>query len=441
MRARAAAAAGLGATILALAAAGDLHAQAGSISGVVFDSINETPLHDAAVFLWETPYRAVSDEQGRFGIDGVPPGDYSILFFHTQLGEMGISPGPRPVSVAAGETTEVQLGTPSMATVVSSQCLMEEHPTHTGIVAGWVRDGESDVRLAGSLVTLSWTVPDADAPEQLTMRTGAGGWYHTCAAPADIPLLAAASFYGREGLRREVTVAENGFTEAAFTLHALRGSSVEGRLVDAATREPVEGAEVWLRGTSRRTLTNGRGAFDLGDVAAGTYMLVTDHLAYGIKMDTLEVPGGSRISVRMELDTRPLEIAPVTVTVEALEPISAGMAGGIRITREQIDEVRQRSRDASDIIRSLHLPGVVVRHRSNGTICVGYISAQVKMNQTGCVEMLIYINDVRATSPDLALRLPPEAIERMTIYKPLEAGNLFGLGGGNGVWMIYTRGN
>ena len=63
------------------------------------------------------------------------------------------------------------------------------------------------------------------------------------------------------------------------------------------------------------------------------------------------------------------------------------------------------------------------------------------MNQTGCVEMMIYVNDVRATDPDLALRLPPESIERMVIYKPVEAGNLFGLGGGNGVWAIYTRGN
>jgi hypothetical protein len=115
--------------------------------------------------------------------------------------------------------------------------------------------------------------------------------------------------------------------------------------------------------------------------------------------------------------------------------------GGIVVTKDQIDEVRQRSRDASDILRSLHLPGVLVRHMSNGTICVGYITGQVKMNQTGCVEMLIYINDVRATDPSIALRLPPDAIERMVLYKPVEAGNLFGLGGGNGVWMIYTRGN
>ena len=73
--------------------------------------------------------------------------------------------------------------------------------------------------------------------------------------------------------------------------------------------------------------------------------------------------------------------------------------GGIVVTRDEIDEVRQRSRDASDILRSLHVPGVLVRHSSNGTVCVGYITGQVKMNQSGCVGMLIYINDVRATDP------------------------------------------
>jgi hypothetical protein len=55
--------------------------------------------------------------------------------------------------------------------------------------------------------------------------------------------------------------------------------------------------------------------------------------------------------------------------------------------------------------------------------------------------MIVYINDVRATDPNLALRISPDAVERMVLYKPIEAGNLFGLGSGNGVWMIYTRGN
>jgi hypothetical protein len=63
------------------------------------------------------------------------------------------------------------------------------------------------------------------------------------------------------------------------------------------------------------------------------------------------------------------------------------------------------------------------------------------MFSNGCAPMVIFINDVRATSAELALRMPPESVERMVVYKPVEAGTLFGLGGGNGVLMIYTRGN
>lgn len=422
--------------------AGELGAQHATIVGTVFDSISGAPLVDAAVFLWETPYRGVSDDDGSFRIEGVPPGEYSILFFHTRLGEMGISPGPRAVVVRAGvEEPPVALATPSMRTVITSNCLMEGPGEGTGVLAGWARDGLTNVRLGGTSVTLSWDVPGTSAPERLYMRAGAGGWYYTCAAPSGVPILVSASFVGREGFRREVVVEEGGYAETAFDLHPLRASSVVGRITDAGDGSSVEGVEVWLRGTEPHALTDSDGTFSLGDVSPGTYMLMTDHLAYGVKMDTLEVPSGSRLAVEMRLDTRPIEIAPLEVTVEAPEPISAGMAGGIVITREQIDGVRQRSRDASDVIRALHLPGVLVRHRSNGTICVGYITGQVKMNQTGCVEMMIYLNDVRATDPDIALRLPPDAIERMVIYKPIEAGNLFGLGGGNGVWMIYTRGN
>ena len=170
-------------------------------------------------------------------------------------------------------------------------------------------------------------------------------------------------------------------------------------------------------------------------------MLMTEHIAYGTKMDTLVVPHGERLAVRMLLDNEPIEIAPLTVTADAAPVEQDRRRGGIVLGRPRIEEVRQTSRDAADILRSLHVPGVIVRRNSDGTTCVGYITGQVRMIQSGCVSMVVFINDVRSTDPNLALQIPPEAVERMVLYKPLEAGNLFGLGSGNGVWMIYTKGN
>jgi hypothetical protein len=421
---------------------GAVAAQTAVVTGSVYDSIDGEPLVDAAVFLWETPYQATTDESGHFRIEGVPPGDYSILFFHTRLGEMGISPGPRPIIVSAdGRETEIDLAIPSMRTVISSQCLFEQRAPGTGILTGWVRDGASDVRLGGTTIVLSWEPRGAKRAEQLELQTGLEGWYHTCEAPAGVPLLGSVSFFGREAPRREFIVPENGFAEASFSVEPNRGSTVGGRLVDAVTGEAVEAAEVWLRGTNEHRLTDRRGGFSLEEVPAGQYMLMAEHFEYGTKMDTLDVPSGQRLSVEMRLDTRPIPIAPLTVEVEGFEPLSVRMAGGVVISKEQIDDVRQRARDAADIMRSLHLPGVFVRQMSDGTLCIGSTAGQVRMFDNGCAPMVIFINDVRATSPELALRLPPESIERMVFYKPVEAGNLFGLGGGNGVWLIYTRGN
>ena len=426
--------------LLVIASAG-VQAQTGSVRGLVYDSIAEAPLADAAVFLWDTPHQAVSDSTGRFVIPDVPPGDYSVLFFHTRLGEMGASPGPVPVTVLPSTAHEVELATPAMTTILGMQCLMQERPDDVGALAGRVWDAASQLPLSGAHVTLSWNVEEQPEPRTIDAWTTADGWFSTCAVPADVPVLVSASFYGREGIRREIQVANHGMEQAAIALYDTEPSRVSGRLADRTTGSAVEGAETWLRGTDFRTLSRSDGSFVFDAVPPGTYMLMTDHLAYGVKMDTLVVPHGERLAVTMLLDNRPIEIAPLTVTADAPPVELDRKRGGRVITRSEIEEVRQTSRDASDILRSLHVPGVIVRHHSDGTICVGYITGQVRMIQSGCVPMLVYVNDVRATDPNLALRISPDAVERMVLYKPLEAGNLFGLGAGNGVWMIYTRGN
>jgi hypothetical protein len=188
-------------------------------------------------------------------------------------------------------------------------------------------------------------------------------------------------------------------------------------------------------------VTGSDGEFQFGDVPPGTYMMLARHLQYGTKQDTLVVPSGSMLAVEMRVDTRAIEMAPLTVTVEA-EPITRRAMGGLMISRADIDKVRARARDAADILLNQHLPGLIIRRRSDSSLCVGYTSGQVRMmnNESGgCVPMLVYINDVRATNSDLALQMPPESIDRIVVYRPLEAGNLFGGDSSNGVLVIYTH--
>lgn len=426
---------------------GPLHAQdpeggppPGRIEGVVFDSILGEPLPDAGVFLWGTSHRAATDEDGSFVLTGIPPGAYTLLYYHARLGDLGISPGPTEVTLRPGQVLRVELGTPSWFTVVTSQCLLEDRDPGTGTLAGWVVDGSSGMGLPQAKVTLSWPVGGSTQPMRMEVETDADGWYRLCTAPADLPLTVSARFLNLEGLRREVSVPEGGSAEAAFLLWSLEPASVSGAVHDAASGAGVEGAEVWLRGTSFRTLTNRDGAFRLGNVPPGTYTFLAEHLAYGTQQDTLVVPSGRTLAVDMRLGARAIELEPLTVTVENA-PVPRRAGGGLTINRDQIERLSSRGlRDAADVIQALNLPGVIVRRRGDGSLCVGFGPGQSRMMSFGsCVSMEVYINDVHATSLDMALHIPPEAVERIVLYRPVEAGSLFPINSANGVMVIYTR--
>ena len=100
-----------------------------------------------------------------------------------------------------------------------------------------------------------------------------------------------ARIFDRQARVREVSVRDGGSTEASIVLYELESTLVFGRLLDVNSGGPVEEAVVWLRGTSLRTLTNQNGRFELPSVPPRDYMLMSDHLAHGTKMDTLSHAG------------------------------------------------------------------------------------------------------------------------------------------------------
>lgn len=411
----------------------------GQVQGVVFDSTLQAPLADVAVFLFGTQYRAVSDSGGHFLIPDVPPGTYSLLFYHPLLGELGISPGPKSVMVRANSVSVTDLGTPSWFTINASQCLLEETPPGTGILAGWVGDGDTGMRMPGSHVALSWSLPGGREPVRQELETDASGWYRFCTAPAGVPILATARFLNLSGLQREVAVTAGGMTEAVFLLWTLKAAQLSGHVHDDTSGEGVSGAEVWIQGTSLQTMTGDQGQFRFLDVEPGTYTLMTHHLQYGTRQDTLVVPSGRTLNVDMRIDTEAIELDPLTVTVQSV-PLTERAMGGLTITRAQIEEKAPRARDAADVLQALHLPGVIVRRRGDGSLCVGYLPGQVRMMyNSGCVSMEIYINGIHATSAEMALHISPDAVDHIVLYRPLEAGNLFPINAANGVMVIYTR--
>src|SRR5262249_45720120 len=55
---------------------------------------------NGAIAVMDNPYFAVTDENGSFTIDNVPPGSYTLAVWHERLGEKS-----EPITVAAGSQT------------------------------------------------------------------------------------------------------------------------------------------------------------------------------------------------------------------------------------------------------------------------------------------------------------------------------------------------
>ena len=77
--------------------AAPLAAQQGSVAGRVTDKVSSQPIQGAQVILSGTNLQAITNNEGHYRIDHVPPGQYQA-----QVRLIGYSMGQQPVTVAAG---------------------------------------------------------------------------------------------------------------------------------------------------------------------------------------------------------------------------------------------------------------------------------------------------------------------------------------------------
>lgn len=139
-----------------------------------------------------------------------------------------------------------------------------------------------------------------------------------------------------------------------------------GRVVDARSGAPVHGARVRVDRIFLDVLTDQVGRFHFGSVPPGRHVVEFTNLGYAARVDTLEVASGLTTDARVTLASSPLEVEPITVTVERRE-IGLERVGfyerrdiglGDFIDREAIE--RQAPQEITDVLERLQ--GVEVRY-------------------------------------------------------------------------------
>jgi hypothetical protein len=420
---------------------------AARVTGMVWDSTRARPLAAARVVLEGTERAAVTDSAGRFALEGVAEGAYSLTFAHPRLDSLRYTPEPVRVVAVPPQTAERTLAIPPLGAVLTASCAVQTG----GRLAGVVTSRATGQPAAGIPMRAEWPRPGESGD---TLRafavTDDAGVYRFCDLPLGVAVRVAAAVPGTE--RAEVRpeagrplvqgLVLDAPAPAANTAATGRGRVVL-RLVDATTSRPIAGAVVRLGGGVPQAVSDRQGLATIERVPAGSYGVQLRHEAYGTINTRIAVRGGG-IPTEMEVRVpkRPVTLEPIVVQAKRVLPgVFNEERRGRRldiVTRDEIDR-RPGAHTVADLV--MRFPGVSVKNDGRGNICVE--STRILGNTlSGAQCVQLFLDDMLiGEGMGFISSIPMDVVESVIFLKPSEAFSIYGFMADKGALLVYTRGN
>lgn len=467
-----------------------------TIEGIVVDSIDVPGLAGIAesipgaiVYVEGTGFSARSDAEGRFTIEGLPPGSYRIGVDHPLVRARAVAPPTWPAELRGGLTTDFALTLPTAESIRTDLC--PSQAPGAAVVTGRVLEDETREPAAGASVEIGWEFPVGlmnwsgvrrDFSTQMILTTDSTGAYFACDVPAPASVWVRPIVGGQRGAITQVDVGKGqvvtqdlGAGARARYLHAAEWRSpsrpqpsnpgegeIRGTLREVRSGRPMtDGAvELWTPEGElvAQTVADDRGFFRLPVRVAGTYEVRSWRIDADTVSDgplTLSESEAYELDFLLEID--PIEVAGVEVSVEQrrqrLEEIGfyqrARISTGTFMTPEEI-----RSGLSISVIDVLErMPEVQVQHRVGpgqpGVMLRTGVAMENRMkvgnSQARCLPV-IHLDGVPVqhggNAPPFDLRsIPVEAIAGIEVYeRPSQVPAQFtGISAACGVIVIWTR--
>ncbi|HET8656753.1 MAG TPA: SusC/RagA family TonB-linked outer membrane protein [Longimicrobiaceae bacterium] len=224
-----------------------------------------------------------------------------------------------------------------------------------------------------------------------------------------------------------------------------------GRVVDAATQQPLAGAAVAVAGRGGTTSTDGR--YTLSGVAAGSQTLRVTHVGYGEITQTVTVAAGQTTTVNVQMAQQALQLQELVAVGYGTQKRGA-ITGAVSTVKADEADVGVVS-DANHMIQG-RVAGVQIVTNSGEPGAGAQIRIRGGTSISASNEPLYVIDGVpidnTPTEPGgmgigggaplprspLAL-LNPADIQSITILKDAAATAIYGSRGANGVVLIQTK--
>ena len=275
---------------------------AGTVTGVVRDSVAQMPLPGATIQLVAANdpaalvRTAVSDIYGQFAFGRVPAGKYKVGFLHPLLDSLGIDLPLREVVVTDEQGADTELGTPSPKRLRSLYCANRpDVDTASALLIGVVKNAGDGTPAANATVVAQWreysfgkTGLATRMPHLLT-TTADNGWFALCNVPNQGTVTVVASLGNDSTQMIEVPVPIERFMRRELFLggHALNGR-ISGIVVTETGNQPIQGALISIV-DGPGTRANEKGEFAISDAPAGTRVVEVRALGFYPERRTVDI--------------------------------------------------------------------------------------------------------------------------------------------------------
>lgn len=233
---------------------------------------------------------------------------------------------------------------------------------------------------------------------------------------------------------------------------AQESGSISGRVVDAATGQPLGGVQIGIIGTNRGTVTNQEGRFLLPGVPAGRVTIEVNFIGY--ERVTREVTvGASAVTLNFELEPDILRLDELVVVGYGVER-RRNVAGSISSMRPTeiaevipapaVDQILQGRLAGVQVMQNSGNPGaaISVRVRGASSISAGnqplYVVDGMPVIQGSFTEASLN-STFGGQDVDALADLNPTEIESIEVLKDASAAAIYGSRASNGVVLITTK--
>lgn len=412
-----------------------------AVQGLVMDSVHNGPLANADVIVEGVSRNAMTDADGHFRIDSIPPGQHRIMVLHPVLDTLGIQMRTPAYTFVAGQTHDLDLTIPGGERLAAALCNPVWRNRGPAVLVGFVRDPDTNGPALGAKVSLVYQETDIIGRKKPILRESpvdSSGFYRICGLPGD---MSGKVQVFRNGVSSGEVPAEvtNGFVALrAFSIVAQHQAMVEvksdsgklkryakgaarvtGKVVDKRG-QPLRDARVMLQGGGTVAITKPNGEFVLDSLPSGTQALDVRKLGYSATEVAVELSSTTPAKTTITMsDAVPLL---ETMRVEAAQDKALSDIGYLQRKQTGLGrfydgkQINHQSISFSDVMRID--PGLKVQPTGDGRT---YVITDSRSATTGCVNFYVDGTLWQQMSPgDIDNYVQPSELVAVEVYHGTE---------------------